>query len=119
MRDIKFRAFIDGEMIGADSLAFEEYAPLKDQLGSEENLMQYTGLSDKNGVEIYEGDLLMVRRVRICEVFFHRAAGCWDLYIRNMLSAENYWSVSPSSYCHFTEIIGNIHENPELLEVSK
>lgn len=55
-REIRFRAFIDGEMIGPDCLAFEEYELLADQLSSEPNLMQYTGLKDKNGVEIYEGD---------------------------------------------------------------
>src|ERR1700749_3590621 len=55
-REIKFRAFIDGEMIDGDSLAFEEYAPISKLLTNCENIMQYTGLKDKNGVQIFEGD---------------------------------------------------------------
>ncbi len=56
MRDIKFRAFIDGEMIGADSLAFEEYGTLTDQLASCEHLMQFTGLPSKNTDNLCQGD---------------------------------------------------------------
>ena len=58
MREIKFRLFKDGEMLGADVLAFEEYGLLQDQLAGEPSLMQYTGLKDKNGKEIYEGDIV-------------------------------------------------------------
>ena len=78
-------------------------------------LMQYTGLKDKSGVEIFEGDIVLVREVRVCEVVFHEFAGCWDLKLRNVISSLSIGSISPAGYKYHTEVIGNIYSNPELL----
>ena len=79
-------------------------------------LQQFTGLQDKNGVDIYEGDCLLIKECRIAEVIFHNEAGCWDLTLRNILSSLPIGAISPSSWKFHTEVIGNIYENPELLE---
>ena len=64
-REIKFRAWLipdddfESELpYMTYDLAFEDYAPLNEQLKSVSTLMQYTGLKDKNGKEIYEGDIV-------------------------------------------------------------
>lgn len=61
MREIKFRMWDEEEqqMISGDGLAFEEYAPISDLL-TQEGIMQYTGLKDKNGNEIYESDEVLI-----------------------------------------------------------
>ncbi len=70
-------------------------------------IMQYTGLKDKNGVEIYEGDILE------CEY----SGGNGDIY-RNIVKWDDCWSFAGDPLWAFENIIiiGNIHDNPELLE---
>ena len=114
MREIKFRAWL-GDAQGM--LDWEGVRKLRlATISGCNHPMQYTGLKDKNGVEIYEGDLVLVREARICEVIFHKDAGCWDLTPRNIISSVSIGSVSPASYKYHAEVIGNIHQHPELIK---
>lgn len=134
-REIKFRAFIDGVMVQPNSLAFDEYAPLCDQLGSVNYLMQYTGLKDKNGVEIFESDIISYWDGSMigCKKDDKDAAYYPKIPPRYFKRTENkiveivYKAPSfsvrggnplGSMYLKSNdiEVIGNIYENPELLE---
>ena len=64
-------------------------------------IMQYTGLKDKNGVEIYEGDI------------FRFYSPIWSRYV----TAEIKWMFDPTMLDCEDEVIGNIYENPELIEM--
>ena len=69
-------------------------------------LLQFTGLHDKNGVEIYEGDVLREQDA-VVDIFMVE----WHVN-----DIDCGWNISPSD-TWYSEVIGNIHDNPELLEV--
>lgn len=71
-------------------------------------VMQYTGLKDRNGKEIYEGDILDCGEYHgIKEVVFMNGS----YKIRGKMGQM----VGFGSWANKTKVIGNIHENPELL----
>lgn len=69
-------------------------------------IMQYTGLKDKNGKEIYEGDIVDTEN-GIYEVLWYGEGACFRFHILGSLE-------SPLNYDDI-KVIGNIYENPELL----
>lgn len=91
-------------------------------------LMQFTGLKDKNGKEIYEGDIVRnlewdnrnwLHEVKFGEEYIDASdyeeycVGVIGFYLTNYLGNKNEYEGLKSS--QKLEIIGNIYENPELL----
>ena len=76
---------------------------------------QYTGLTDKNGRKVFEGDVL--DHTIQAEVLTNRGIVAWDS--ENARWALQLNTMKPCFYMHNTkavEVIGNIHDNPELLD---
>ena len=76
--------------------------------------MQSTGLKDKNGKEIFEGDILKSNNY-ITSVFYEKGAYC--VKFRRTTNTTVTMNVISFIEKYKTKIIGNIYENPELLEV--
>ena len=114
-REIKFRVvFEDAEgEIRLIDLPLEQIKRGYPMVGIGERIiawLEYTGLHDKNGKEIYHKDRCATRYFGICVVEWHKEDAMWILTDESGMYHGFY------ELKHPIEVIDNVYENPELIE---
>jgi uncharacterized phage protein (TIGR01671 family) len=130
MREIKFRAWIKKEkkMCRVNQINFDGFITVRfpeheseigdvfdDHMELDEFIaLQYTGLKDKNGREIYEGDIVYMSEYGDypMEVYWHENMVKW--FMKNSIGNTDHLYMQKAN--NYLEIIGNIYENPELIK---
>ena len=115
MRELKFRAWSKSEkkMIYNIQNEFEERIELgmdcfSDYLKNDDFIVeQYTGIKDKNGKKIYEGDIVSKHNSDTKGVVKQVKDGQWAIYWDNV--PDGYYVLF--KYSNLCEVIGNIHED--------
>ena len=131
MREIKFRAWDETtkymvsdiqiqtlEFGGGGRLHYtseEAYTVFTDKYV----LLQFIGLKDKNGKEIYEGDIIKLRASGIGKIVWHRAGLYWKCKPYKEGEFMSGPQETSEDILNNGEVIGNIYENSELLKGDK
>ena len=133
MREIKFRGLtIEGnKMVYGDLLLYRVYPVIFDEDKEQHEVDattvgQYTGLQDKNGKEIWEGDIVKVHfnlqneaQHKIKKIKWWDAGAAFKIVTGKRGLKSGLRLHAAAIYKRKIEIIGNVYENPELLEGTK
>jgi len=121
MREVKFRYWCKVEKEMYDKAYVEEHMKLAfmseliEAAQERYIFLQYTGMKDVNGVEIYEGDIVSYKMRNLSQAFGDADAPAYMEYKR-LIEFFNYGFTVPQGFVKGITVIGNVFENPELIK---
>lgn len=111
MREIKFRAWQDNSYIYSNGSGVYKIKEFLSKCYEDCMLEQFTGILDINGKEIYEGDIFISLGLKYKVVFK------WGAFVGVGVGHYDYMTYDRVAD-NYLEVIGNIHENTELINES-
>ena len=124
LREIKFRCWDkkckqeDLQMFSWEEMKDTQMNDFFSNHNKRYKLMQYTGLKDKNGMEVYEGDIVREQRKRFKDKHFVAKwnNGIGSYTFKPVDKSATSWPCFNIGTVENLEVVGNIYENPELLK---
>jgi len=127
-RKLKFRIWFPKDAFGPDRMIYSPRIYVEDN-ELEDNIMQFTGLYDKNGKEIFEGDILSDDEINIEVIYVEGTFGAQFIkskYCReyglfmgyHTLQNDFAFDLDKGRITNFA-VVGNIFENPKLLNTKE
>ncbi len=112
MNRFQFRVWYNGRILPVESIDFDGEPPCINHVVNDGILMQSTGLKDKTGAEIFDGDILTCGGDSgIVVVWDERTAG----FGLDKIGWAFRHFFGEALFAMDSEVIGNIHQNPELI----
>src|SRR5699024_174865 len=132
MREIKFRQWNENDVFSSNKMDYNPVLECSTGMATmavdinwlmkkhQSNLMQYTGLKDKNGTEIYEGDILLSASYPSDHMLYNPKKGVAEFYDGSFIFNQNNPRTSArlDVFVNTSIVIGNVFEDGELLNDS-